>query len=151
MERQWVLLSLFFLPSCSKSSPTPGISYWTWPSGQVAIPHLQQAGGGWAAPLAAHAGNSAPLLAPGASHRATRAALASLWRLSLSFLSVCGTYTHTQQLPVASGAWDPLFFELSSPAHHWLHCSLLPAIGSDLFLGVFECPAVEHAGSCPVC
>lgn len=63
MERWWALLSLFS-SSRSKLSPTPWISYWTWPTGQATIPHFQQAGGGWVAPLAAHAGSSTPLLAP---------------------------------------------------------------------------------------
>lgn len=133
----------FFPPSWSKSSPTPRISYWTWPTGQVAIPHFQRAGGGWVAPLAAHAGSSTPLLAP-------RGFLQSDSSCSgLSDDSVCHfchsvahTHTHSScQWPRGPG----ILFSVSSVLLHtaWLHCSrlhcrLLPAIGSDLFLSLLN-------------
>lgn len=143
----------FFFTSCSKSCRTPQISYWTWPRGQVAIPHLQQAGGGWVAPLAAHPGSSTPLLALRCCLQSD-SSCSGLSPTARFVISVTLWHTHTHsscQWPRGPG----ILFSLSSVLLHTglLHCSLLPAIGSDLFLSTLKHPAVEHqwhADICPV-
>lgn len=159
LSRKWKDTFHFFSPSRSKLSPTPRISYWTWPTGQAAIPHFQQAGGGWVAPLAAHAGSSTPLLTPRGFLQSDSSCSGLSPPTVCHFCqSVAHTHTHSScQWPRGPG----ILFSVSSVLLHtgWLHCSrlhcrLLPAIGSDLFLSVIKQPAVEpwwHTDICPVC
>lgn len=137
---------LFFFPFMLKLiSHTSKLSYWKWPTGQGAVPHLQQSR------RLLDCSFSSPCWWHTTAHPAglLTKQLGLLWPLSDNLVchfcqSVAHTHTCTAAASGLGGLGSSFFFLSSLPLHTgWLHCGLSPAIGSDLVPCILKHPATS--------